>query len=188
VPRQFIFIGTKNPEQKAPYLKDQTGNRRFWPVETDAIDLASLRRDVDQLWAEAVHRHKQGESIVLPKELWEAARQEQAKRTLEDPLVLALEDSLGDKDGGMLGRVLAEDVWALIGKTDASRRTQWDNANLGKAMTKLGWERKKLRHDGKPRWHYVRGAEPYPAIIVIARQGDKPMIRYAREVIENAEY
>jgi predicted P-loop ATPase len=175
-----------NPDANAPYLKDQTGNRRFWPVATGTIDLASLRRDVDQLWAEAVLRHKHGESIVLPKELWNDARQEQEKRALEDPLVIALEDAFGDRETGMLGKVLAEDVWALIGKSDASRRTQWDNNNLSRAMTKLGWERKKLRHGGKPRWHYVRGAEPYPEITVIVPHGDKPIIRYAKEAAEEA--
>ncbi len=174
VPRQFIFVGTTNGGEETPYLLDPSGNRRAWPVKTGKIDLASLRRDVDQLYAEAVHRHKAGESIELPQRLWDAARLEQEKRALEDPWEMALDDGFGE----MRGKVLAEDVWAYLGKADASKRSQWDNNNLGRAMKKLGWERKKLRHDGKPRWHYIRGAEPFPHIEVLTDGRGKPTALY----------
>ena len=65
------------------YLKEV--DRRFWPVKTGEIDIEALRRDRDQLWAEASQREAEGVSIVLRRDLWGAARIEQEAREEHDP-------------------------------------------------------------------------------------------------------
>src|SRR5258708_31669833 len=69
-PRRCIFFATTN---ESNYLKSQTGNRRFWPVKVERVDIDSLRRDRDLLWGEAAALESAGACIVLPESLWAVA-------------------------------------------------------------------------------------------------------------------
>src|SRR3546814_20677286 len=62
VPRPCVIFGTTNSER---YLRDLTGNRRFWPVRVAGFALPRLRADVDQLWAEASTREASGDTTLL---------------------------------------------------------------------------------------------------------------------------
>jgi predicted P-loop ATPase len=80
-PRRCIFVATTNEDT---YLRDTTGNRRFWPVQVGVIDLAGVRKDRDQLWAEAAAVEAGGEPLVIPQELWgDVAAQQQARMELD---------------------------------------------------------------------------------------------------------
>jgi putative DNA primase/helicase len=78
-PRRCVFWGTTNESE---FLKDSTGGRRFWPVETMTRQpvkniFIDLRNEVDQLWAEAVVRWQVGETLFLPPDLEAKAREQQ---------------------------------------------------------------------------------------------------------------
>jgi hypothetical protein len=101
--RRCIFIATTNEDD---YLQSQTGNRRFWPVETGitrAIDVEALRRDRDQLWAEAAEVEASGIALALPRELWGKAAEIQDERRQHDPWDDILANTKGEiypaKDG-----------------------------------------------------------------------------------------
>jgi hypothetical protein len=65
--RQCIFIGTTNADEG--FLRDTTGNRRYWPVKTMKKleeDPASISDEfVSQFWAEALYRYNEGEKLYL---------------------------------------------------------------------------------------------------------------------------
>ena len=49
-PRRTVFAGTVN---NSDFLRDQTGNTRFWTLRTERLDLDSQRRlDMRQVWAQ----------------------------------------------------------------------------------------------------------------------------------------
>lgn len=85
-PRQCIFFGTTNSENG--YLRDITGNRRFWNVKVsgqgkwkpwDLTDEA-----VKQIWAETAEIAKAGEKLYLDADLEEYAKREQREAMEQD--------------------------------------------------------------------------------------------------------
>ena len=98
-PRQCVFIGTTNEQQ---FLRDTTGNRRFWVIDTPNEPKKDLwnhlcKQEVDQVWAEAVELFKKGEALYLPKDIEKMAREVQEAYEEENPragLVAAYLDKL----------------------------------------------------------------------------------------------
>lgn len=149
-PRQNIFIGTTNDDQ---YLRDRTGNRRFWPVATGTIDLEALRQDRDQLWAEASALEARGESIVLAEELWPAAKDQQDARMEDDPWLDRLQNigidsdmeahdfmdwKLLPSDGSY--KVSTADIFQHVLKMEPSNVQSWHNKRLAQLMRNIGWD------------------------------------------------
>jgi phosphoribosylformylglycinamidine (FGAM) synthase PurS component len=90
-PRSFVLAGTTN---NYDYLSDPTGNRRFWPFKAKCVDIAALKNDRSQLWAEAVHNYKAGLYIGLTAEEQQLAEAEQKKRLNVDPWAEDVERAL----------------------------------------------------------------------------------------------
>src|SRR5690606_23295693 len=64
-PRQVVFYGTTNEER---YLKDPTGDRRWWPVKVAAVDFEGLKNIREQLFAEAFELFRSGERFYNTRE------------------------------------------------------------------------------------------------------------------------
>lgn len=148
--RQCVIFGTTNSER---YLKDTTGNRRYWPVRCGALKVASLALVRDQLWAEAARLEADGASIRLDPSLYPHAAEAQDARQQTDPFHELLEAALS----GLVGKLRAQDAWSIIGKSEPGHRTQDDMNRLGECMRNLGWERRQRRFDGRVEWCYVKG-------------------------------
>jgi predicted P-loop ATPase len=83
-PRQCVIVGSTNSD--GGFLRDITGNRRFWPVRvTGNSSLKPWDLDnVDQLWAEALAGYKKGEELFLTGELAEEANAQQREAMESD--------------------------------------------------------------------------------------------------------
>ena len=77
--RQCVFFGTTNAE--SGYLRDTTGNRRFWPVKTPGSGKKQswnlTHEEILQIWAEALVYVRQGEKLYLSPEMDALAKDEQ---------------------------------------------------------------------------------------------------------------
>jgi putative DNA primase/helicase len=85
-PRQVVFFGTSNNRD---FLRDPTGNRRFWPIDTYETlpekDVYDLDQDIiNQLWAEAVYLYNEGEALYLSKDIEQMAYEVQKDHSEQD--------------------------------------------------------------------------------------------------------
>lgn len=176
-PRQCIFIATTNESQ---FLRDTTGNRRFWVVDTPNKPRLDMWDEltpevVSLIWGEAVHLYKQGEKLFLSKELEAVAREVQELYEEENPKVgivaqyleRLLPEGWEDKDtysrrawmeSGELGTVTRETVctmelWVEALGMNPDRFDRYASKEVREIMAKIpGW-----RHQGNA----VRTVKPY---------------------------
>jgi predicted P-loop ATPase len=146
-PRQCVFAGSVN---HSAYLRDETGARRFWPVACERILIEELKRDRDQVWAEATAQYRKGQPWWLDTpELVVAASQEQASRYESDPWEELVARWIEDRPSVSIEEALRE----CIRKEQASW-TQADKNRLARCLTALGWERFKSGPRAGRQWRY----------------------------------
>ena len=84
--RQCVFFGTTNAE--SGYLRDTTGNRRFWPIKTPGSGKKQswnlTHEEILQIWAEALVYVRQGEKLYLSPEMDALAKDEQREAMESD--------------------------------------------------------------------------------------------------------
>lgn len=137
-PRSSVFAGTHNPMADIGYLKDPTGARRFWPIMCHGIDIDGLKKDGEQLWAEAVHLYKSGEQWWLTDEEEEAATVTQKERYEFDPWG----DSINDYISGVTSITMNQILTRLEIPTE--RRTAFHAKRVSTHMDQIGWNREKV--------------------------------------------
>jgi len=148
VPRQCVFAGSTN---SAEWLRDETGNRRFWPVTTGVLDLKKLAEDRAQLWAEAVAMFNNGIHYWPEDVNWIKAAAQQAALRVEGDTWADAVSRYVSADGR--DEVKAVDILAFIGY-ELRDMKQADRQRIGRCLRALGFEPAFTREMGR---HFVRG-------------------------------
>lgn len=154
VPRQCVFVGTTNQDE---YLKDATGNRRYWPVACTKVDVALLREIRDQLWAEAMFCFEAGDLWWVTREEAPMFSEEQDERFVVDewetPILTWLEESqIGETTTG-------SEVMSQALKLDPGHWGKPEQMRVGAILHRLGWRRFRLgalSKSGQRPWAYKK--------------------------------
>lgn len=185
-PRQCILIGTTNSEEG--YLNDVEGGRRFWPVNTPCIGKKKVwditREEIDQIWAEAVRRVEEGESLILSGNVAEEAKKRQKEAVISDPreekvreyLDIMLPSDWYERDldkrrdflygterpvpETLLRRdfVSAQEIWCECFGNSLTKMEQRDTYTIKKIMSRIeGWEYKAEKTFAGKSYGYPRG-------------------------------
>lgn len=150
-PRSCVFAGSVN---EGVYLRDPTGARRFWPVRCRVLDLAALRRDRDQLWAEALYWFREG-ARWWPEgvEEVEPLEAQQEERTERDEWTDAIEKYVARAGAEVTGAEILEFALRLEPK-DWTRQAQ---TRVGAIMMHgLRWSKHRGRVGEIRTWVYRR--------------------------------
>ncbi|MFZ7093702.1 VapE domain-containing protein [Primorskyibacter sp. 2E233] len=137
--RTCVFVATTNDDL---YLNDPTGARRWWPVKCGGpIDLGGLRRDRDQLFAEAVHRYHNGQEWWLSDATAKAvAADNAAERQEVDPWQDRVSQhctTMGDMP------IKIETIFKTVLGIDYLHQHAGNNKRVKDILTKLGYVQKR---------------------------------------------
>lgn len=157
-PRRLLCFGTTNMDE---FLADVTGNRRWLPVRIGRlVDVDAIKRDCEQLWAEArdvfeligvdfhdaeklaIDQHEQ----YMISDSWEPV----IAAWLNEP------DLITEQKPASRGFLQVHEVLEGALKKDAKSCVRFDEMRIGVVLRTLGYMRKRLRVEGRRQWVYAR--------------------------------
>lgn len=139
--RTCIFVGTTNETE---YLKDATGNRRFWPMKIDRADTEYITKYREQFFAEALVAFKAGEKWhEIPWDDAEKIREERREfDSLEDDVL-----SILSQEKYKYTHISLTDIWIDLGG-QKDKFSKAEQIRIGRIMKVLGYENKTTRLNG----------------------------------------
>ena len=148
--RQSIFCGSSN---KLAYLFGEDGNRRFWPIKCNKINIEWLKENRDQIFAEARDRWRSGEVLYLNPELFEFAKNVQTQKlSVNEVWSEIIDQYLVGKNETTMGDILRDCLKVEIKELQNRAYT----INVGRILKKLGFEKKDRTLGSGKRYFYVR--------------------------------
>ena len=158
-PRQCVFIGTTNSSE---YLKDITGNRRFWPVTVGVCDFDGIRAIRDQLFAEARFAYELGEPLYLEEKTAAViAVKEQEQRTFVDSWAEIIGTFLEGKPENFDTNLFSIHDLFESGPLQTAREDRANQMRAAEALRVLGYGRKR-ETAGTRRWVFSKSVLPRP--------------------------
>ena len=159
-PRRGIIVGSTNSDE---FLVDETGNRRFWVIpvgvtHTEPIDVDMLMKEVDAIWASAVHAYQNDEPYALSIEDEQQVNLENSKYTMGHPWKGPVESWLAMPQNRF------KDVTVELLLSEAickplERQTRGDQTAVGNVLKSLGYSKgPKKCINGCRKQVYVRDA------------------------------
>ena len=142
-PRQNIFIGTTNKEQ---FLKDKSGNRRWFPVKVNSNGYeifnrkAEIQEYIRQCWAEAKALYDKGELLPYPDyTLIEEIKAEQDAALEEDYRIGMIRSYLDTK---RIDEVCVLDLWEHALQQDYTKPSRKDSDEIVQIMANFNdWQK-----------------------------------------------
>jgi hypothetical protein len=151
-PRQLVFAGTTNEHD---YLKDPTGNRRYWVVLCgELIDTDALLRDRDQLWAQAYSEYLLGIPHWLDSQMSGVAAEQASERLESDDWEVVIETYRAELTALEDGFTTTDALGKLPGAIPVAQIDQKHTRRMAKVLRKLGFEYRRKRAGGSriKRW------------------------------------
>lgn len=157
VPRRCVFCGTANMNR--PFISDDEVQRRFWVVTMKQVNKVALRRDRDQLLAEARQAFRSGEEWWFDdygnEEFRAALAEAQEECRMVDSWEEMIAKELGERTATELAELKVSDVLEWL-HVPAAQRTRAAEMRVAKALGVLGWKKAgRFSEDGKRSYKWV---------------------------------
>ena len=146
--RHTVFCGTTN---KAEFITDETGSRRYWPIQVGKMDLNWTEKNREQLWAEAAVAYKNGEKWYLEQESQEVLDTQSSDFRQFDPWHEVIERFIS---GNGLNCSTTEIMERGL-KLEKYQMTRSSEMRVGDIMRQLGYERARRRIYGDRKYVWV---------------------------------